>query len=372
MRFLSLMLCWLLLVPLVKAFVRHGEVRASRSALHIDKGFNILETASKVVPQGQIVYAAKETWKFAWKRMMAELAPQDKSGSYQRPSYTFEGRIGSSLKHPDEPGRYQVYLGNPCPWCHRVRLVLALRDVSPQEVGVTMLVDDPIKASRGGWCFSPNDPDPVQNCRDLRELYDLLSPAYKGRCTAPLLVDTKARSIVSNESSDIVRQLNEATFQSDKPRRDLYPKELQKEIDETNDWVYNFLSNGCYQCGFSTTQAAYNEAAAKVRLGLEKCEALLSKQDYLCGSSFTEADLRLLPTALRFDGVYAPLFKASQLRIRDYPNLHAWLKRCWSMDGVPGTIDLEDANASYYKQLFPLNPGGIIPSPVTTATLGLE
>ena len=250
--------------------------------------------------------------------------------------------------------------------------MLALHDISSNEVGVTQLVDDPVKASRGGWIFSPNDRDPVANCRDLRELYDLLSPGYKGRCTAPLLVDTKSRTIVSNESSDIVRMLNSATFQSSKERRDLYPLELQKDIDATNDWVYALLGNAVYECGFSTTQSAYDKASAKVRQGLERCEKLLSTQDYLCGNVFTEADLRLLPTALRFDGVYATLFKASQLRIRDYPALHVWLQRCWRMPGVKSTIDLADANSSYYKQLFPLNPGGIVPTPVTAASLGLE
>jgi len=250
-------------------------------------------------------------------------------------------------------------------------LVLTLRDISPTEVGSTLLVDDPVKASRGGWIFDTRDADPVGNCRDLRELYDLLSPGYKGRCTAPLLVDTKTRTIVSNESSDIVRMIETATFQSDKKRRDLYPPGLQKEIDDMNDFIYTMLSNGVYQCGFSTTQKAYDEASSKVKQGLERCEAILSKQEYLCGSTFTEADLKLLPTALRFDCVYALLFKAPG-RIRDYPALHAWTARLWDIPGVPETIDLTDACGSYYKQLFPLNPSGIIPSSVTAATLGIE
>jgi len=138
--------------------------------------------------------------------------------------------------------------------------------------------------------------------------------------------------------------------------------------------VYRLLNNGVYRCGFSTTQSAYDKASADVREGLNRCETLLSNQDFLCGSQLTEADLRLLPTMLRFDGVYSPLFKAggTHLRVRDYPNLHAWLKRCWAIDGVKESIDLADANQSYYKQLFPLNPGGIIPSTVTAAELGLE
>jgi putative glutathione S-transferase len=363
----TLLFCWLLFAPATKAFVIQPS-RVPCSKLGLDKGFNLLENASRIVPQGQIVNTAKESWKFIWKRMMAELAPQDKTGSYRRPAYTFGG-----ANMENERGRYHLYVGNPCPWCHRAQLALALRGISREEIGMTRLVDNPVKASRGGWIFS--EPDADYKCRDLRELYDRLSPGYKGRCTAPLLVDKKTNTIVSNESSDIVRMLNDfGDAGSNNDRIDLYPPHLKETIDETNEWIYTLLNNGVYQCGFSTTQSAYDEASGKVRQGLERCEQVLSTQPYLCGSSFTEADLRLLPTVLRYDGVYAPLFRAggAHLRIKDYPSLHAWLKRCWEIERVPETIDLADANVSYYKQLFPLNPGGILPTRVTAASLGLE
>ena len=367
MLFATVLLYLLLLLP------SHAFGPFGGGGGDLDKGFNLLETASKVVPQGRIVQTAKEGWKFAWKRMMAELAPQDKSGSYKRPSYNFNGWIGKG-KFPDEAKRYHLYVGNPCPWCHRARLSLALRSISSDEVGMTILEDNPVKASRGGWVFSRNQPDPLDSV-DLRELYDKLSPGFTGRCTAPLLVDLKARKIVSNESADIVRMLDAATFgNKDKERMELYPADLANQIDETNDWVYELLSNGCYRCGFATTQAAYDRASADVRHGLKRCEEILSTQDYLCGDVFTEADLRLLPTILRFDGAYAPLFRAggAHLRIRDYPSLLKWLQRCWTIDGVPETIDLQDATSSYYKQLFPLNPGGLLPTPITAEDMGLE
>lgn len=373
------------------------KLRVSNNNDNVDKGFNLLELASGIVPQGMIVQTTKEGWKFAWQRMMTELAPQDKdTGEYRRPSYNFNGAIGTSPFPPlneNDRGRYHLYVGNPCPWCHRAVLAAGLLDLlaptakssngQPPLVGVTRLLDDPVKASRGGWVFAVDRPDPIYQCGDLRELYDKLVPGgFRGRCTAPLLVDRKLRQIVSNESSDIVRMLSKQALLLDgggndgKRRIDLYPAHLAEQIDETNDWVYQLLNNGVYRCGFSTTQSAYDKASGDVQTGLARCDKILAESTYLCGDSFTEADLRLLPTILRFDGAYAPLFKAggSHLRIQtDYPNIYRWMQTCWAMHpAVRESIDIPDACSSYYKQLFPLNPGGIIPSPVTAESLGLE
>lgn len=188
-------------------------------------------------------------------------------------------------------------------------------------------------------------------------------------------MDLKSKKIVSNESSDIVRMLNNVNLgKKNVECIDLYPPELSSEIDATNEWVYDLLNNGVYRCGFSTQQSAYDKASADVIKGLERTNEILGKQDFLCGDSFTEADLRLLPTALRFDGAYSPLFRAGGVnrKIRDYPNLLSWLQRCWNIEGVPQSIDLEDAVSSYYKQLFPLNPGGLIPTPITKEEIGLS
>ena len=181
---------------------------------------------------------------------------------------------------------------------------------------------------------------------------------------------------MSNESSDIVRMLNNVELGGSKDTKsiDMYPDELVDEIDETNQWVYQLLNNGVYRCGFSTQQTAYDKASNDVREGLEKANLILANQPFLCGNSFTESDLRLIPTIIRFDGAYAPLFRAggAHLRIKDYPNILAWLQRCWDMEGVSSTVDINDAVSSYYRQLFPLNPGGLIPTPITKKEIGLR
>ena len=380
---------------------------------NIDKGFNLLEVASKVVPQGNIVKVAKFGWKFVWLRFMTELAPRDKTtGDYKRPTYGFDNAISSETdaEFPVAAGRYHVYVGNPCPWCHRVRLVVNLLDLAPVLDGTTILIDNPEKASRGGWIFDDDEENgprstttttrQPQTFRDLRELYDFLSPGYTGRCTAPLLVDWETRRIVSNESKDIVRMLPLLLRAKEEQQRDetttttkteadpvgppialdpaVVPSDLQATVDATNDWIYELVNNGVYRCGFATTQGAYEAASKDVREGLARLEAILSEQDFVADPHrFTESDLMLLPTMLRFDGVYAPLFRAAGTQARlqcDYPSVFRWMKRCWrEVPGVRDSIDLTDACESYYRQLFPLNPGGVVPSPpITARSLNLD
>ncbi|CAM9465537.1 unnamed protein product [Discosporangium mesarthrocarpum] len=341
----------------------------------LNKGFGILELAGGLLPQSAVVKTARFGWKTIWLQMMRELAPQTPDGSYIRPSYGFRGWIGRG-DFPEEEGRYHVYVGNACPWCHRVTLAIVMRGLGG-SVSFSSMEDDPERASRGGWAFTAKKPDPVFGCNDLREVYEKCSPGFKGRCTAPLLVDKKSRRIVSNESSQIVRMLNELDFGKGVGGGvgpflvDLCPADLEGQVDRLNDYVYNKVNNGVYRAGFATSQASYEKACRDVFEGLSRCEELLSGNRFLLGGHFTEADLRLLPTALRFDAVYATLFKCSSRRLRDFPSLHGWLRDVYQLPGVAETFDLDDARRSYFSQLFPLNPGGIVPCGPTVEDLGL-
>ena len=69
-------------------------------------------------------------------------------------------------------------------------------------------------------------------------MYDAAQTRYKGRCTAPLLIDKKQQKLVSNESSDIMRMLNSVSLPGCNDI-DLYPSHLQSEIDQVNDMVYD-------------------------------------------------------------------------------------------------------------------------------------
>jgi putative glutathione S-transferase len=335
-------------------------------------GFRVLEWTGDLLPQGRLVSTAKFTWRQLWLAFMRELAPQSSDGGYQRPSYGFQGFIGSS-EFPVEAGRYFLYLGNACPWCHRVAIAVALRNLS-DSITVVKAVDDAEKASRGGWTF--NVPEPAFGAKDLREVYDACSGpgGYRGRCTAPLLVDGIARKIVCNESSLLVRALN-AVQMPGSSNISLAPGHVLNEIDEWNQKIGEFVNNGVYKCGFATSQGAYDEAERRLMETLIDLDSHLAVQRFLCSDRyFTEADLRLLPTAVRFDAVYTTLFKCCRRRWKDFPHLQAWLLDCLSLP-LPGggtvmdTVDLDECRRSYYSQLFPLNPGNIIPSGPTAEEL---
>jgi glutathionyl-hydroquinone reductase len=348
-------------------------------------GFRILERTGKLLPQSSLVKTAKFGWKQIWLTFMRELAPQSKEGDYKRPTYSFKHKIGDP-DFPAENDRYILYLGNPCPWCHRVALALALRGLT-NNITVIRAIDDPERASRGGWVF--NSPEPAFGARDLREVYDACSTGgYKGRCTAPLLVDKKTKRIVCNESAAIVRNLNEISFpgsgEESESWIDLCPEHLKAEIDALNEKTYESINNGVYKSGFATTQEAYDAAQHALWTTLDELEKRLSTHRFLVGDYFTEADLRLFPTAVRFDAVYNVIFKCSAKRWSDFSNLHAWLLDCAALplpvnrDGGGGggtladTVDVDDCRRSYFTQLFPLNPGGIVASGPTAEQLGLQ
>lgn len=330
---------------------------------------------------------ARTGWRLAWQAMVRELAPQQKGkGAYVRPGYAFSGGIDEKSAAAATPNSYALYVGNACPWCHRVLLALALRG-NPSLVRVVELLDDPERATRGGWVIAPPaTSDPVFGARDLYGVYESVSPGFKGRCTAPLLVDARRRTAVCNESAELVRTVlelrpREGTGASSSSssssssaippnRANLYPLQHRAEIERLNARIYQDLANGVYRAGFATTQRAFEDALTGVQSSLLELETLLESKRFLCGEHLTEADVRLFPALSRLDAAYhgfflrgAPLKKEGAVGglAALFPNLHGWLNDVWELPGVGGTIDVDAARNSYWKNLFPLNPGGIVP-----------
>jgi len=175
-------------------------------------------------------------------------------------------------------------------------------------------------------------------------------------------VDKQEETIVSNESSEIIRMLNSAFDQWGDKSLDFYPEALRGEIDRINALVYPAVNNGVYRAGFATTQAAYEEAFGELFAALDTLEQRLSRQRYLVGDHITEADWRLFTTLVRFDPVYVGHFKCNLRRIADYPNLSNYLRDLYQVPGVAGTVNLHHIKAHYYGSHRTINPTGIVPA----------
>ena len=304
------------------------------------------------IPPSWIVQTGRSIWTQIWQLMMSQLAPPNERGEYQRPQSEFRQRIDGI--YPPAQNRYRLYVGWSCPWAHRTLVVRALKGLE-KTIDVTILLGD---ANAGGWAL----PAPEYGCQTLGQLYRFANPGYTGRSTVPMLWDTQTNSIVNNESAEIIEILNsEFNEYANQPELDLAPIALQASIEQWNEKIYNTVNNGVYRCGFAQTQAAYDKAATELFAMLDRINDLLATQAYLCGDVLTLADVRLFTTLIRFDLVYHHLFKCNRRRIQDYPQIQAYTHKIYHLPGVAATCNFPTILQDYYGNLFPLNPGGIIP-----------
>jgi len=192
----------------------------------------------------------------------------------------------------------------------------------------------------------------------------LLVPDYSSNITVPVLWDKKQKTIVNNESSEIIRMFNTEfnAFCETPEQKELnfYPEDLRTEIDAMNEWIYPQINNGVYRAGFAKTQEAYDIAVREVFAGLDKVEGILSQRRYLTGKRFTEADIRLFTTLIRFDMVYVGHFKCNKKRVMDYPNIWNYVREIYQMPGVAGTVDAEHVQKHYQASHKSINPLSIV------------
>lgn len=215
-----------------------------------------------------------------------------------------------------------------------------------------------------GWHFGDypgSGHDTVNGTTYLHELYTRADPAISGRATVPVLWDKKRGTIVNNESADILRMMNSGFGDLADSAYDLYPTDLAEEIDALNARIYPRLNNGVYRAGFATTQVAYEEAFHEVFAMLDELEERFADgRNYLSGERFTEADIRLFVTLVRFDVAYHGLFKCNLRRIADYAGLSRYLERVLAIPGIRETVNIDHIKTGYYS-VKALNPAGIVP-----------
>jgi putative glutathione S-transferase len=260
-----------------------------------------------------------------------------------------------------ESGRYHLYVSLACPWAHRTLIFRALKGLT-DHIGVSVVHPEMLS---DGWTFATDYPgatgDRLFGLPFLRDIYTRTDPEVSGRVTVPILYDTQRGTIVSNESSEIIRMLNSAFDDLTGNRDDYWPADLRDEIEAVNARIYDTLNNGVYKAGFATTQAAYEAGVIPLFETLDWLEARLSQYRYLMGDRLTEADWRLFPTLVRFDSVYHLHFKCNRKRIVDYPNLWAYTRELYQVRGVAETVNLDHIVRHYHYSHDTINPYRIIP-----------
>jgi putative glutathione S-transferase len=293
---------------------------------------------------------------------------QNRNGRFERQASPFrnwvtaDGSAGPSGTggFKAEAGRYHLYVSLACPWAHRT---IIFRQLKGLDGLISMSIVSP-DMRENGWTFRKDEGstgDAVNGKDRLSEIYLLADPKFTGRVTVPVLWDMKSRTIVNNESSEIIRMFNAAFDGLTGNTSDFYPQALRAEIDRINDFVYPAINNGVYRAGFATTQEAYEEAFRDLFDTLDQVEDILARQRYLAGGQITEADWRLFTTLVRFDAVYYSHFKCNWRHITEYPNLSNYVRELYQVPGVAPTVDLSQIKRHYYFSQRTVNPTGIVP-----------
>lgn len=281
-----------------------------------------------------------------------EVRRTNADGAFIRNESPYRNIIGSQ-GFPVEADRYHLFVNAGCPWAYRTILYRSIKNLQPY---ITMSYTLPA-AGKQGWTFGEQG-EALLGAIHMHDVYTQSGGNFTGRCTVPVLWDKKFNTIVNNESADIMRMFDSAFDgqQGVNPTR-YYLPEYATEIDSLNDEIYTTINNGVYRCGFSQSQAAYDEAFDLLFETLDKLDNILAHQRYLCGANLTESDWRLFATLIRFDVAYHGQFKCNLKRIVDYPNLWPYMRDLYQQPGVAETVDIDAIKGIYYGS----RPPGILP-----------
>jgi glutathionyl-hydroquinone reductase len=248
----------------------------------------------------------------------------------------------------DSNKRYHLYISHACPYSARAVLARCIMQLTDE---VSMSAVDPVRGP-DGWMFGSGEySDPVNGLRTLREVYEASDASYDGRVSVPVLWDRQTRRIASTESGEIMRMFGSVT---------LCPEPLRAQIDSLNEWIGKRINDGVYDVGTASAQAVYERRHHKLLEALDEIEQRLARTRFLFGDEPVESDWRLFPTLVRFDTVYARLFKCTR-QIADMPRLWKYTRELYRRPGIAATVRHDEILRHYYRSFPALNPNGIVP-----------
>ena len=296
------------------------------------------------------------------KWVKGDILSSDSSGSFDRKPRTFRNIIAEDhdIYTPDS-GRYHLYVGYACPWAHRVLIYRELKNLQ-SHISVSVVHPDMLDM---GWSFDKNfdsaTGDHLFDSDHLYQVYQKAQSDISSNVTVPILWDKKTNTIVNNESSEIIRIFNVAFNNLTNNTNDYYPQPHRSEIDTLNNEIYENVNNGVYRSGFAKNQTAYDMAVQPLFKTLDKLDTHLEGKNFLVADILTEADIRLIPTLLRFDLIYYIHFKCSKQRISDYKNLSRYMEQLYQLDEIKKTTNFNHIKRHYYFSHEDINPYRIIP-----------
>lgn len=302
-------------------------------------------------------------WQDSWYDTKSHGGAFKRSAAQFRNWITKDGSAGPSSKadFKAESGRYHLYVSYACPWAHRALIFRQLKDLE-NHISVSAVHPDMLDK---GWTFEPDangaTGDTLFGLEYMHQIYTKADPNYSGRVTVPVLWDKERNTIVSNESSEIIRMFNSAFDGLTGNDQDFWPEEAREPIEAINARVYDTVNNGVYKAGFATSQSAYDTAVRPLFETLSWLEDLLSQHRFLLGEEITEADWRLFTTLVRFDPVYHLHFKCNRKRLVDYPNLWGYTRELYQTGKVADTVNMDHIVRHYHYSHQTINPHRILP-----------
>lgn len=303
-----------------------------------------------------------------WDADWQPIQKKDTDGRFIRQTSSFRNWItpngntaNNDATYPAEVGRYHLFVALICPWASRTLMVRAIKGL---EDIISISIVEP-QLTKQGWKFGnfagATGADEQIGAEYAHQLYTHSDAHYTGRATVPILWDKKTKTIVNNESADIIQILNSSFNEFTKDEVNLRPNALLPQINSLNDELYEQLNNGVYKAGFASSQLAYEEAFGQVFRMLDKLDGQLADgRKFLLGENMTESDIRAFVTLIRFDIAYFGMFKCNLKRIADYEFLQPYMLRILALPNIRKTVNVEHIKAGYYS-VKALNPSGITP-----------
>lgn len=256
-----------------------------------------------------------------------------------------------------EKDRYHFYYSYGCPFAHRANLVLHYLGLN-HVISSSGLAPEMLE---NGWTFNEVFKDDLFGSRHLHEIYTRAKADYSGKVSLPVLWDKKVDTIASHDSAELAFHLATQWQDFAQHSAELVSPELHDDILAMNEWLNSQITMKVYQVGLANSQVKYEHQLEKLFQNLIALDERLSENRYLFGNQITLSDFFLFPTLIRFETVYADLYKTNLKPLSEFKNLYRYMVELYQHPRIKPTVDVAYTQRFYYISNPILNPSKHIP-----------